>query len=163
MEDEIKKLKSEIKVLSEDLTIALNCLRFYGNHKNWVVTQRRDEIDRTTSYSSDIAEDDGQKARITIDAILKVRKHKKFLEQSKYTYTDEQLMLMGYRIVMLFDESFVIALSPKRKGELFTFAGDSFNFGTDLSVIIPFETQQLARVAVSNYINRRALIIKNKK
>ena len=157
-----QKLKKDIKSLEGDLTIVSNALRFYSNRANWTVTKRLSEVDRITFFSSDIAEDNGQKARITLQAILTDRKHKKLIESSQYTYTDDQLQNMGYQIMMLADGQFLLAQAPKREGDLFLFAGMGLKFGNDLSALTTFENKQLARIAISNYINRGAMMIKNK-
>lgn len=155
-----EQLKKEVETLEEDLTIALNALRFYGNRLNWLVTMRRNE-DKTTYFTSDVADDNGTRARITCDSILKDRKHKRFIEDSKYTYTDDMLRYMGYQIMEL-QEGFIIAQAPKKQGDLFLFAGTQLNFTMDMLHIKTFENKQLARIAISNHINRGAFMIKNK-
>jgi len=157
-----QRLKKSIKSLQEDLTIVSNALRFYSNRANWTVTKRLNEVDRTTFFSSDIAEDNGQKARITLQAILTDRKHKKLIEDSQYTYTDDQLQNMGYQIMMLADGEYLLAKAPKKQGDLFLFAGMGLEFGNDLSTLTAYENKQLARIAISNHINRGTMMIKNK-
>lgn len=160
-EEKIVKLKKDNKTITEDLAIALNALRFYGNGCNWTVTKRKNELDSTTFFSSDIAEDNGQRARITVDSILKVRTHRKHVEESRHSYNDMQLAVMGYQ-VMPMGLGFIVAKQPEIVNGMFTFTGIGLEFTIDIANINPFETNRLARVAISNYINKKALIIKSK-
>lgn len=162
MKDDINKLKQDKKTLEADLATALNALRFYGNRCNWVVSKRINEIKHETYFSSDIAEDDGQKGRITVDAILKVRKHKKQVEESRYSYNDMQLDIMGYQIIPFGDGGFVIVLKPEEALGLFKFAGIGLDFTIDMTSLKSFHKMSLARIAISNYINKQALMIKHK-
>lgn len=161
MKDDVNKLKKDKRTLEADLAIALNALRFYGNRCNWVVSKRTNEVTHQTYFSSDIAEDNGQRARITVDALLKVRKHQKQVEESRHSYNDMQLSVMGYQIVPL-NDGFIVVKKPEEVLGLFNFAGVGLSFTIDMTSLEPFHKDTLARIAISNYINKQALMIKHK-
>lgn len=149
--NDIKSLRREKEELEKSLAIALNCLRFYGNKSNWKA-QKVDEF----TLSSNVADDQGEKARVTISALVEDYKHQKTISSLRQSYTEEQLKNLGYTLHTANEGVFVV---HPIKGGLYEFAGKNLNFAiyADFSTLKYFKDIPEARIILTNYINKVAV------